>query len=90
MAAYTGKEYAEEKAEKRGLFLLVSVISLFIGFTFWLVDQESGFFILLLMLGLIAAIAFSWRFSDWVNWRQNRRGSGEAYVAREGVYVNRR
>jgi MFS family permease len=87
---YTQKEYAEEISEKKGLFVIVSAIALFFGFVFWFFDNEAGFFVFLVMLGLIGLVGFTWRFSAWYSRRQNERGIKEAYIARSGVYMNRR
>jgi hypothetical protein len=87
---YTRKEYAEEISEKKGLFVIVSIFALFFGFLFWFFDNEAGFFVFLVMLGLIGLVGFAWRFSTWYYREQNERGTKEAYIARSGVYMNRR
>jgi hypothetical protein len=87
---YTRKEYAEEISEKKGLFVIVTVFALFFGFLFWFLDNEAGFFVFLAMLGLIGLVGFAWRFSAWYYREQNERGVKEAYIARSGVYMNRR
>ncbi len=87
---YTRKEYAEELSEKKGLFLIISAFALFFGFLFWFLDNEAGFVVFLVMLGLIGLVGFTWRFSAWYSLRQNENGIKEAYVARSGIYMNRR
>ena len=87
---YTRKEYAEEIADKKGLFVIVSAIALFLGFAFWFFDTEAGFFVFLVMLGLVVLVGFTWRFSAWYYRKQNERGVKEAYITRSGVYMNRR
>lgn len=89
-AEYTQKEYREEKAEKKGLFLLVSGFALFFGILFWVIDAEAGFFVFLVMLGLIGLVAFAWQFSAWVNYRQNIGGVKEAYITRDAIYLNKK
>lgn len=79
---YTRKEYAEEISEKKGLFVIVSVFALFFGFLFWFLDNEAGFFVFLVMLGLIGLVGFAWRFSAWYYREQNERGVKEAYTWR--------
>jgi hypothetical protein len=90
-ALFTEKEYTQEVSEKKGLFFVVTGFALFFGFLFWAFDSEAGFFVFLVMLGLIGLVAFVWRFSAWNNYRQNR-GSGikEAYISRDGLYMNRK
>jgi hypothetical protein len=87
---YVEKEYAEEKVEKKGLFFVVSAFALFFGFLFWLIDPQSGFYVFLAMLGLIALVAFTWQFSAWYYYKQNKKGVQEAYLNKDGVYMNRR
>jgi hypothetical protein len=74
----TQKEYAEGIAEKKGLFLVVSASALFFGLLFWFLDNEAGFFVFLMMLGLIGIVGFTWRFSAWYYRRQNEGGVKEA------------
>jgi hypothetical protein len=87
---FAGKEYAEEKTEKKGLFIVVSVFALFFGFLFWAIDPESGFYVFVVMLGLIAVIGFAWQFSAWYYYRENTRFVGEAYISKDAVYLNRK
>ncbi len=88
-AEYTQNEYAEEKSEKKGLFLIVSGFALFFGILFWVLDEEAGFVVFLMMLGLIGVVAFAWQFSAWNNYRQNRaEGVKEVYITAEAVFLN--
>ena len=87
---YTKKEYVEGIAEKKGLFLVVSAFALFFGVLFWILDNEAGFFVFLVMLGLIGLVGFTWQFSAWYYRKNNETGIREAYIARSGVYMNRR
>ena len=89
-AEYTRKEYREEISEKKGLFLLVSGFALFFGILFWVLDAEAGFFVFLVMLGLIGLVAFVWRFSAWHNYRQNISGVKEAYITKDAIYMNKK
>jgi hypothetical protein len=87
---YAEKEYAEEKTEKKGIFLLVSGFALFFGVLFWLFDAEAGFVVFLVMMGLIALVAFVWQFSSWYNYRQNVNGVREAIISKNAVYMNKK
>jgi hypothetical protein len=89
-AEYTQKEYRGEKTEKKGLFLLVSGFALFFGVLFWVLDSEAGFFVFLVMLGLIGLVVFAWQFSAWVNYRQNIGGVKEAYITKDAIYMNKK
>jgi len=42
------------------------------------------------MMGLIGLIAFVWRFSAWYNYRHNMKGTMEAYITKNAVYMNNR
>jgi MFS family permease len=87
---YSQKEYMEEKSEKKGIFLIITAFALFFGILFWVFDHEAGFYVFLTMVGLIALVAFTWQFSAWHNYRQNRGGVREAYIAKDGIYMNRK
>jgi hypothetical protein len=63
---------------------------LFFGVLFWVLDNEAGFFVFLVMLGLIGLVLFVWRFSAWSNHRQNVNGTKEAYITKDSVYLNRK
>ncbi len=89
-AEYTEREYATERTEKKGLFFVVSAFALFFGFLFWAIDNESGFFVFVVMLGLIAACGLAWQLTAWQEYRANKQFLGEAYIGRDGVYLNRR
>jgi hypothetical protein len=88
-ASYTEKEYQEEKSEKKGLFLIVTAFALFFGILFWVLDEEAGFYVFLVMLGLIGLCLFAWQFSAWSTYRSNsRRGVKEVFITDEAVFMN--
>ncbi len=87
---YSQKEYAEEKSEKKGIFLIITAFALFFGILFWAFDPEAGFYVFLTMIGLIGLVAFVWQFSAWHNYRQNMGGVREAYIGKSGVYMNKK
>jgi len=86
---YTEKEYKEEKAMKRGLFIMISVIALLTGIIFFLADHEGGLWVLVAMAALVAIIAFTAWFTSWYNYRQNKKYLGETYIAENAIYINR-
>jgi hypothetical protein len=86
---YCKKDYAEDKAEKKGLFIVVSTFALFFGVLFWAIDAEAGFIVFLVMLGLIVTVGLAWQLSAWHYSRQNM-GEVEAYIARSGLYLTGR
>jgi hypothetical protein len=88
-SAYTEAEYKEEKSEKKILFLIVTAFALFFGILFWLLDEEAGFWVFVVMLGLIGLCGFAWQFSAWSNYRSNRGvGIKEVFITREAVFMN--
>jgi hypothetical protein len=88
---YAKKEYATEMQEKRGLFLIVTAFALFFGVLFWVLDEDAGFYVFLMMLGLIGLTAIAWLSSTWLNRRQNTVTSTvEAYISKDAVFMNRK
>ena len=87
---YAQKEYAEEKSEKKGIFIVVCGFALFFGFLFWFLDAEAGFFVFLMMMGLIGLVAFVWLFSSWYNYKQNLSGIREAFITKDAIYMNKK
>ena len=86
---FMGKEYIEEKSEKKGLFLIITAFALFFGVLFWVLDPEAGFYVFLVMLGLIGLCFMAWQLSAWSNLRQNSRtGIKEVYISKDAVYLN--
>jgi hypothetical protein len=86
---YAEKEYVTEKNVKRVLFYVIAGFALFFGVLFFIIDRESGKWVLVMMLVLIGIIAFTAWFTSWYNYRQNKKYLGETYITSEAVYMNR-
>jgi len=86
---YAEKQYVEEKKEKSVLFYVISAFALFFGIVFFLIDNENGLWVLVLMLLLIGVIAFTAWFTAWYNHRQNLKYLGETYITADSIYINR-
>jgi hypothetical protein len=87
---YADGEYRLERSGKQSLFILVAVIALVIGGGFAVIDRtEAGLWVLAVMGGLIALIAFVAYFTPWYNYRQNLRYPGEVLIAPNGLYYSR-
>ena len=86
---YAEKEYGVEKTEKKALFYVVSGISLFVGVLFFAFNPKAGFYVLVSMLVLALIIGLISVVTSRQSYRQNVKHLGEAYVARNGVYLNR-
>lgn len=87
--AYAEAEYKRERKWKTQLFWIVAVMALLAGGGCFIFDQEAGGVVFLVMLGLVAIIAFVAFFTSWYNYRQNLRYNGEAFIAPYAVYLNR-
>jgi hypothetical protein len=85
---YADKEYETQKAESRGLFIIVSAFALFFGVLFWIIDPEAGFYVFLTMLGLIAIIELV-RLLSAYSYKRNAKNPSEVYISKNGVYLNR-
>jgi hypothetical protein len=87
--SYAEKEYATAKREKWNLFLLVAVICLIVGIGFTIFHPDGGWVVLCVLGGLLLLIIFvivtTTRYDYWMN----KKYLGEAYIARDGVYLNR-
>jgi len=86
---YAEKEYKRESADKRSLFYLVAGISLVVGIGFWIAHPDSGWVVLGVLSGLILLIAVVAYSTTRYNYFMNRKYLGEAYVSKDGVYLNR-
>jgi hypothetical protein len=54
-------------------------------------DEEAGFFVFLVMLGLIGICFVAWQYAVWSNYRSNRSsGVKEVFITREAVFMNNR
>ena len=86
--SYTENENREQKADKKKLFLLVAVIAIVIGIGFLVFDRENGKYGFFACLGIIVIIAPFAFLPPLFDYRRNKKRVGEAYIARNGVYLN--
>lgn len=86
---YTEKAHEEKKSANKILFFIISGFAIVIGAVFFIMDPESGKYVFLAMLGLIAIIGFVAWFTAWHGHRQNLRYLGEAYISKDGIYLNK-
>jgi hypothetical protein len=86
---YADKAYKKEKQDKWQLYLMVVVISVIVGFGFWLFNRDSAAIVFFMLLGLFAFLAVLIFFSTNSNYWQNKKYQGEVYIAHDGAYVNR-
>lgn len=87
---YTEKEYAEDRAAKKGLFILIAIISVIVGTGFVIFVPDSLAITAIMIASLIiliGAVAFiSARYEHY----RNVKSHGEAFITRTSVYLNRR
>jgi uncharacterized RDD family membrane protein YckC len=86
--AYAEKQYQVEKKQKKVLFWIVAGWALFFGILFLVINPENGIWVFVLMLLLIAVIAFTAWFTAWHNYNQNKKSLGETFIAEQAVYIN--
>lgn len=86
---YAETEYQTEKELKKMLALIISGFALAFGIVFVIVDREAGFGVLVVMLAIIAMVNFLAWSTSWYNHRQNLKYPGEAYISKDGVYLNK-
>jgi hypothetical protein len=86
--AYTEKEYAEDAAGKKGLFIAVAVITLIVGVIFYAIVRDSFVTIFYTVFGIILIVGLSAYLSAVSTYRQNKKYLGEAYISLDGIYLN--
>ena len=86
---YTQTEFIEDKSAKKGIFILIAVITVIVGIVLAIINRDDALLIIaitigfILFMGLVAFISIT-----YIHW-QNRKYHGEAYLTRDGVYLNR-
>jgi hypothetical protein len=86
---YTEIEHKEDATGRKNLFLLIAVITVFVGILFWVVVRDNPVIIILICLGIIAITGLAAWISGLTNYRNNKNNLGEAYIALDGVFLNR-
>jgi hypothetical protein len=87
---YTEKENVENAGAKKGLFLMLLVISIIVGVGFFIFDMENGWVVLVVLNTIDAFIGGIVYISVKADYRNNLKYPGEAYLALNSVYLNRR
>jgi hypothetical protein len=86
---YTEEEHKEDAADKKGVFIMVMIISVIVGIVFWLVVRDNPLLIAGIILGIIAVTGIAAFTSSWTTYLNNKRRHGEAFIHLDGVYLNR-
>ncbi len=87
--SYTEKAHKEKKASNKGIVLVIAAWAIVIGVIFIIINPEDWKFPLFFCVGLIAIIAPIAYLPVLLDYRRNKRYMGEAYISRNGVYLNR-
>lgn len=86
---YAEKAHKDKKSAHKILFLIISGWAIVIGAGFFIKDPDSGKYVFLAMLGLIAVMGVIAFLTTMLDYHRNRKYLGEAYIATDGVYLNR-
>jgi hypothetical protein len=86
---YTELEHKEDAEAKKGLFILVAVISVIVGVIFAIFERENPMLIFFIILGIIALVGITALLTSFANYANNKRRLGETFLALDGVYLNR-
>lgn len=86
---FTEKEYRTEKNEKCLILVVISGIILLVGGIFWLImrDTAAGI-VFLILLGVIAILAFVAFIVPWLTYRRNLKQTGDIYIGKNCLYLN--
>jgi hypothetical protein len=87
---YTEKENSENAAAKKGLFLVLLIISIIVGAGFLLFDMENGWVVLVVLTAIDAFIGVVVYISIKADYHNNLKNLGESYLTLNSVYLNRR
>jgi hypothetical protein len=87
---YAEAEFERNKADKRSLFWLIAVIMAVVGTVFYIGDPEGGFWVVVVLTGLLALLAILAFVVPRLDYNRNRQSVGEALISPEGVYLNGR
>jgi hypothetical protein len=86
---YAEAEHGRDKEGKTILFFIISGFALFFGVLFLIFGGEAGLIVFLAMLGLIALMGGVAFLSILLSHRANQTRTGEVFIARTGIYLNK-
>lgn len=88
-ARYAEAEHGRDKTGRIILFFIISGFALLFGVLFLIFGGKAGLVVFLVMLGLIALIGGVAALSILLSYRANKTRTGEVFIARTGVYLNK-
>ena len=86
---YTERAHEDKKSASKILFFIISGFAIATGIGFFIKDPDSGKYVFLAMLGLIVIMGLVAYLTTMLDYRRNKKNLGEAYISRDGVYLNR-
>jgi hypothetical protein len=88
---YTEDEYVREKSAKMGLFYVLIFFCILIGGGLFVLaeDKEAAGIVLAMLAGLVIFIRILIAFTTKNTYDSNKKYLGEAYISRNGVYLNK-
>lgn len=87
--SYTEQEHKEDTGARRGLFIMITVISAVICLVFAIVEHDDYYIFIFIFLGIVAITGLTAFLSGLTNYLNNKARIGEVYIALDGLYLNR-
>lgn len=81
-------EYAYRKDANKVMFFLIGGMCLLTGLIFFILDPENGIYVFLVMLVMTVILGITAVLTAWLPYRRSRKRISEAFISREGVYIN--
>lgn len=88
--AFAADDYAADKREKKILFFMIGGFAIFFGILWPIFDHKAGFVVSGAMIGLIAFTGCIAWLSAWLPHHRNLKTKGEAFIGRQGAFLNGR
>jgi hypothetical protein len=86
---YTKTEHKEDTSTRKGLFLMVLVISALVCGVMAAVVRDDYLIFFLIFLGIVAITGITALATGWSNYRNNQARLGEVYITLDGLYLNK-
>jgi hypothetical protein len=87
---YAAEEHAADKKDKWRLFLLAVVISIIVSIVIWVIYPREVILTICIILGMIVYIGLTADFSKLAPYLWNKHTQGEAYVTKDGAFLDSR
>ena len=88
--SYTENQFTVDKSNKKTLFIILVVIAVIVAVVFLIINREAGVFVALVLLAVVGLVGLVAYATTRVDHSDNLKHQGEAFIGRNGVYLNRR